>query len=104
MEYTITSETMPIDFGATGAKEVLQNCRMILTTIKFSCPLDRDFAIDPNLDGPINITQAKLTAQIVAAIKKYEPRARVKQVTYKGDGLGGKLKPVVKVEILDAAV
>ncbi|MBE3586576.1 MAG: GPW/gp25 family protein [Thermoanaerobacter sp.] len=77
---------------------------MILATPQFSCPLDRDFGWDPNVDAPINLTRAKLTARIVAAIRRYEPRAQVVQVTFDGDGQQGILKPVVKVRVDDDAV
>jgi len=98
MEYDLTSDFLPIDFGATGVAEILQNIRMILATVEFSCPMDRDFAWNPDVDAPINIVQAKLAARIVEAVKKYEPRAQVTQVTFQGD-LNGVLRPVVKVVI-----
>lgn len=100
MEYMVTSELGPIDFGAAGFKEILQNARMILTTVAFSCPLDRDFAWSQDLlDAPIGIVQAKMTARIVEAFKKYEPRAVVTQVSYQGEALNGTLKPIVRVVI-----
>jgi hypothetical protein len=102
--YDITNDLNQIDFGATGDAEVLQNVRMILATPQFSCPLDRDFGWDPNVDAPINLVQAKLTARIVAAIRRYEPRAQVVQVTFQGDGQQGVLKPIVKVRIDDDTV
>lgn len=104
-EYDVTADLSKIDFGATGVKEILQNVRMILATCAFSCPLDRDFAWDPDiLDAPINIAQAKLTSRIVAAIRKYEPRVQVTSVSFQGDGLNGVLKPVVRVRVVDAAI
>lgn len=100
MEYTVSDGRSYIDFGAAGATEVLQNVRMILTTLAWSCPLDREFAWEPvELDGPINLVRAKSTARIIAAIKKYEPRAQVISVAYQGGGLNGVLKPVVKVRV-----
>lgn len=105
MEYTVTGNDSLIDFGATGVKEILQNVRMILATVKFSCPMDRDFAWDPSgLDGPINLIQTKMTARIIAAIRKYESRAQVVQVLYQGEELNGVLKPVVRVRVDDDAV
>ncbi|MBO8136809.1 MAG: hypothetical protein H0Z40_01525 [Desulfotomaculum sp.] len=100
-EYDVAADISKIDFGATGVTEILQNVRMILATPEFSCPIDRDFAYNPDIDGPINLVQAKLTSRIVNAIKKYEPRAQVIKVTYQGDKKEGKLKPVVKVRIKD---
>lgn len=103
-EYSVAADLTRIDFAATGVAEVLQNVRMILATPQFSCPLDRDFGWDPNVDAPINLVQAKLTARIVAAIRRYEPRAQVVSVTFQGDGQQGVLKPIVKVRVDDDAV
>ncbi len=97
-EYEITGGLAQIDFGATGTAEILQNIRMILATVVFSCPLDRGFAWNPDVDAPINVVQATQTARIVEAIRKYEPRAQVVNVSYQGD-LSGVLRPVVKVVI-----
>jgi phage baseplate assembly protein W len=103
-EYTISSDSQKIDFGATGVQEVLQNIRMILATPSFSCPMDRDFAWTPDVDSPINIAQAKMAAQIVDAINKYEPRAQVVRVAFSLDELNGVLKPVVRVRVVDGSI
>ncbi len=105
MEIDVTTEFAPWDFGATGAKEVLQNVRMILATVKWSCPMVREFAWDPDvLDRPINIAQARIAHQLVAAVRQYEPRAKITKVLFQGDGLTGMLKPTVRVVIDDAAL
>ena len=48
MTYEINGgETPPINFApATIAEEVMQNVRMIISTIKYSVPMDREFGID----------------------------------------------------------
>jgi len=102
-EYDVTETLEEIDFGATGVKEILQNVRMILATPIISCPMNRNFAWSPDVDGPINIAKAKITARIVAAIREYEPRAQVTSVSYQGDGQNGTLKPLVKVRVADVA-
>lgn len=104
MIYTLTGdETYKIDFGATGVAEVLQNVRMILSTPVFSVPLDRAFGVDCTLlDSPMPMVQAKLSAQVFAAIRKYEPRVKVIQVDYiqsASDALDGRLIPRVQVEV-----
>lgn len=98
-EHEISTGAVPINFGATGVEEIKQNVRMILTTPQFSCPLFRDFAWNPEIDAPINIQQAKITSRLIAAIRKYEPRARPISVSFQGDGLSGVLKPTVRIAI-----
>lgn len=89
-----------IDFGATGTGEVLQNVANILSSVVFSCPMNRDFALNADLlDKPMNVAQALLTSRIIAAVKKYEPRAEITKVSYDGSGPDGLLKPTVRVKV-----
>ncbi|MDT3416180.1 phage baseplate assembly protein W [Brevibacillus aydinogluensis] len=105
IEYEVTATDLKrIDFGATGVAEILQNIRMILATTEFSCPMDRGFAWNPDIDAPIPVVQARTAARLVAAIQEYEPRAEVVQVSFQGEPLDGKVKPIVKVRIKDDAI
>lgn len=104
MTYDVTGAPRAIDFGATGVDEVLQNVAMILTTPIFSVPLDRDFGMDFSLlDNPIPMAQAKLTTQIFQAIRAYEPRTIVREISFLEDTLeamDGKMIPKVTVEVV----
>ena len=97
----ITARLENIDFHPNNIyTEIIQNIKTILSTSKFSVPLDREFGLNITmLDAPLKVAQAKLTAEIIAAIKKYEPRVLVKKVFYQGDALDGILIPVVRVVI-----
>ncbi|MDX5091599.1 hypothetical protein SD939_10315 [Lactobacillus crispatus] len=101
MEYEVTVDSQKIDYGATGAQAILQNIRFILCTVESSCPLDRAFAWKPDLDAPFQIAQARTRAKIMEAIRSYEPRVEVTQITFQGNALEGQLKPIVKVRIRD---
>lgn len=97
--YTIQG-TGPIQFSpGNELEEIFQNVRSILSTPKGSVPLDREFGIDLSyLDSPTPVAEAKLTTEIIVAVKRYEPRVSVTAVSFTGD-LNGKLKPVVEVRI-----
>lgn len=83
-------------------EEILQNVRTILTTAKYSVPLDRGFGINADfVDMPIDYAKARLTAEIIDAIRRYEPRVSVSKVFFAGDGADGKLIPTVRVVIND---
>ncbi|MBY0088399.1 GPW/gp25 family protein [Brevibacillus brevis] len=101
MEYEVTMDFQKIDYGATGIKAILQNISFILSTVVFSCPLDRAFAWSPDVDAPLPIAQAQTRAKIMEAIRTYEPRAEVTRITFQGNELEGQLKPIVKVRIRD---
>ena len=101
MAYIINmSETPQIDFApASVVEEVIQNVRTIVTTIKYSIPLDREFGIDGSVvDLPINVAKAKLTSEIFSAIRRYEPRAVIESIAFKGEDTG-RLIPIVGVSI-----
>lgn len=101
-EFDVTAtEALTINFGATGNEEILQNVAMIIGSVIYSCPMDRQFAWDGAiLDRPINVVPALLTSRLVVAIPKYEPRAQVISVTYTGNADNGQIRPKVKVRII----
>lgn len=89
-----------IDFApASEAAEILQNLRTIITTTKYSVPLDRDFGFNADmLDKPMNVAQAQLQSEIIMAIKRYEPRVTVTSISFTGTD-DGRLIPKVQVMI-----
>ena len=89
----------------TELEEILQNVKTILNTTRGTVPLDRGFGVDKKiLDIPISVAKAKLSAAIVEAINKQEPRARVKKIYYEQkdyETMDGTLKPCVEIEIVE---
>ena len=84
---------------ASEVEEIYQNVRTIVTTIKGTVPLDREFGIDGAVvDLPINVAKAKLTNEIFRAIRRYEPRAVIESISFKGEDTG-RLIPIVGVSI-----
>jgi phage baseplate assembly protein W len=95
-------ESLPANvmYGLSGVPEVMQNVRTILTTRRGTVPLDRDFGISFDfLDSPINTTRAKAEQEIFLQLKKYEPRAILKQIIWETDAISGQISPSVKVEV-----
>jgi phage baseplate assembly protein W len=93
-------ESLPanVTYGLSGVPEVMQNVRTILTTRRGTVPLDRDFGISFDfLDSPINTTRAKAEQEIFLQLKKYEPRAILKQIVWETES--GQISPSVKVEV-----
>ena len=88
-------------FPENELEEIYQNVKTILTTAKGSVPLYREFGVDNHiLDIPMNVARAKITAAIVKAVNKFEPRVKVRKVTYTGSMLG-KLIPSVEVSLVE---
>lgn len=79
--------------------EILQNVRTILATTKGTIPLDREFGIDSSvIDMPTMQAQAHLTNEIFQAIRRYEPRVSIDNITFDGE-ISGKLIPKVVITI-----
>ena len=100
--YVVTPHMSAIDYlPSTEAEEILQCIRTILCTPKWSVPLDRDFGGDfEALDKPLPVAQAKLSSEIVTAIKEYETRVEVTDITWEAqeDGI---LIPTVTIDLAD---
>lgn len=90
---------------STEIEEVLQNVKTILSTVQGTVPLDREFGVDKKIiDLPISVVEAKITAAIVKAINKFEPRARVWKIKYENterEAMDGNLKPCVDIELIE---
>ena len=100
MLYTITNSLTAIDFAPAETAEILQNCRTIISTVKGSAPLHRNFGIDAeNLDKPINISQAQITAEIARQLAQYEPRCKLKKCTVTGN-IDGTLNISAQIEVV----
>ncbi len=80
-------------------EEVVQNVRTICTTPKYSVPMDRAFGVDVKmLDRPTPKAMAALQAEFTLAIRKYEPRCKVKKIYFDGDK-DGRLNFIVRILI-----
>lgn len=100
MQMDITATLDKIDFApASEMEEIAQNVRTILTTFQKSVPMDREFGLsaEPS-DLPIAAAQAVMTANIVAAINRFEPRAHVIAVDYEGTETEGVIRPKVRIK------
>ena len=102
MEIDIIASQGEINFApANLIEEVAQNVRTICSTTKYSVPMDRLFGVNAvMLDRPTPKDIAELQVELVQAIRKYEPRCRVKKINFDGD-IDGKLIAKVRIEILE---
>ena len=101
----VTLDSLPADivFGVTDVvQQVMQNVKIIMTTRKGTQPLDRDFGISFDfVDSPIPTAMAMVEQEIFMAIKKYEPRAILKEITWSNDPAAGKVGPDVLIQVVE---
>lgn len=106
MAYIVTANTGgKINLAPkTREEEILQNVKFLLSTPKFTVPLDRDFGLAQRfIDKPLPVAESLFRAEILDAIEKYEPRVEVENVTFEQGDTPGMLIPRVEVNIVDAA-
>jgi phage baseplate assembly protein W len=89
-----------IKYGTTGVNEIVQNVSTIIKTRRGTVPLDRRFGLSQEyLDKPFAKARAELEQDIFLTIMRYEPRAEVARITYRGDGIAGLMQPTVHIRI-----
>lgn len=103
MEYTVAAGD-PGDFTLLEnetIKEIIQNVRLIISTMRGSVPFRRDFGISPEwVDRPTSVVKALMISDIRESVEKWEPRVTVTKVTFQDDASDPtKLHPVVHIEI-----
>ncbi|MCH5195951.1 MAG: GPW/gp25 family protein [Oscillospiraceae bacterium] len=102
MSYTVRStDSFSSQFQQTDTvKSVLQNIALLLNTKKGTVPMYREFGLAMNfVDKPIDVAETIAFSEITAAVEEFEPRAKVKNVTFEKDA-NGRMATVVEVEIL----
>ncbi len=97
-----------VDFAAKGVAEVLQNVKVILSTIRGELFLDRHFGVPAEIvDEPQSKFHRHL-ATIAAAVEQQEPRCRVTRIALQNPGLAaaadGKVTPCVWVRIREGVL
>ncbi|WP_336798584.1 hypothetical protein [Exiguobacterium acetylicum] len=90
-----------IDYGATGTFATLQSIAFLLSTLVDSCPLHREFGLDPPIDDPTSYARASLSAQIIEKIERSIPEVDVVDVLIEDQPLEGRLYATVKVVIIN---
>jgi len=101
-EYDVLLTKLGVVFmPSSRSEEILQNVMTICLTQKYSVPLDRLLGIEGEfLDEAISKLRAKFKSEVVRAVKKYEPRARVTGIDFQTDP-NGKVIPRIRIRIVD---
>lgn len=102
MSYSVNAnEHIKINLApATITEEILQNLSMILQATKNAVPLCRNFGLSGSvIDKPIPVAETLIVGELYEAVEKYEPRAKIVNVTFEQDEVIGKLNPCMEVEI-----
>ncbi len=98
----------PITSGATGLEGLHQCLRMIVTTMRYSVPLDRGFAQNGSfIDAPLPHAVAQRLADLTEAVEQYEPRVKVVSLRLSNpnaqleDIVEGRVFPIIRFTLKD---
>lgn len=98
-----TTKPTSVVIGATGVQSVLQQVRMVLTTVKGSVPLDRTFGLRMTfLDRPLPHAMAEYTGEVIVEVQTQVSGVVVENVDFKpkrDEAVDGRLFPVVTISI-----
>ncbi len=99
--YELTLIPQKINFSPNSLlEELYQNVITICSTAIHSVPMDRAFGVNATfLDEPMNISRAKLAADIIKAVRRFEPRVRITSIDFPHDE-EGKVSPKIKFRVL----
>lgn len=87
------------NYDAPEAEDILRCLETLYSTRKGSQPLDRNFGLDWGfIDKPLPVAQQEYAFEVIKKTREYEPRVRVREVTYEFDESNGKMKPVITLE------
>lgn len=80
-------------------KSIAQNVLMILNTRRGTIPMYRDFGLPMNfIDKPIDVAETIATLEISEALEQFEPRAKLKDLTFKKSA-DGRMAVTVEVSL-----
>lgn len=75
-----------------------RNLKIILETVKNSCPMMRDFGLSNTfIDNPTQKVKATLNAEIIENCRKYLPEIEIKSIDYEVEN--NTLKPKINYRI-----
>lgn len=77
--------------------EIRRNVEFLLSTYKYSCPMYRNFGLAAAfIDKPNSRAESIARDEIEQAIKEYEPRAEIDEISFTYEN--NRLYPIIKLK------
>ncbi len=84
-------------FETDEKAEIKRNVAFILSTYKYSCAMARDFGLAATfIDKPNSRAESIARDEIEQAIKEYEPRAEIDEISFTYEN--NRLYPIIKLK------
>lgn len=82
------------------AKDVRKCLSVLFGTPAGSLAMDRDFGLSWDfVDMPTEQAKAEIMQEIMIKVARYEPRAKVEEITFSGDAINGEILPKLRFSI-----
>lgn len=84
-------------FETDEKAEIRRNVEFLLSTYKYSCPMSRNFGLAAAfIDKPNRQAESIARDEIEQALKKYEPRAEIDEISFTYEN--NRLYPIIKLK------
>ena len=84
-------------FETDESAEIRRNVEFLLSTYKYSCPMYRNFGLAARfIDKPNSRAESIARDEIEQAIKEYEPRTEIDEISFTYED--GKMMPKIKLK------
>ena len=84
-------------FETDESAEIRRNVEFLLSTYKYSCPMYRNFGLAARfIDKPNSRAESIARDEIEQAIKEYEPRAEIDEISFTYEN--NRLYPIIKLK------
>ena len=84
-------------FETDEKAEIRRNVAFLLSTYKYSCAMARDFGLEAKfIDKPNMQAESIARDEIIEALKKYEPRAEIDEISFTYED--SKMMPIVIIK------
>ncbi len=95
-----TSKPYALNWAAKGIERIAQNVFNLFNIWRYEVAYDRTKGLDTAiLDMPAKKASAKFIAELYRIVPLYEPRAKVKSVSYLGVDRDGNIQHRVVIEV-----
>lgn len=82
------------------ARDVRKCLTVLFGTPAGTLAMDRDFGLSWDfVDMPTEQAKAEIMQEIMIKVARYEPRAKVEEITFSGDATNGEIIPTVRFSI-----
>ena len=101
-EYEVLIAPSVINFAPQSElEEILQNVRTICSTPKFSVPMDRELGVNAVfVDQPMSEVGARYKSEVIQAVRKFEPRARISRIEFFRDEEAHTFFPKLYIKVI----